>query len=123
LLTHPRFPTRKQVEDANSRRLAALNTEKKTYFAHDSGGRSDDGTPVTTQQATQMLEKLIAPDQLPLKVGAQVMLIKNLRQGVLVNGTLGRVLDFCTPGQARETRTEISDEPEDEVGFHSFRME
>lgn len=32
--------------------------------------------------------------QLQLKVGAQVMLIKNIVQGVLVNGSLGKVVDF-----------------------------
>jgi hypothetical protein len=122
-LTHLRFPRRKDVDDANARRLAALNSEKKTYFAHDTGGRTDNGTPVSPQTATEMLEKLVAPQQLTLKVGAQVMLVKNLRQGILVNGTLGRVLNFCTPGQARQTSTEISDEQDDQVGTGFLRKE
>jgi hypothetical protein len=50
-----------------------------------------------------------------LQVGAQVMLIKNLRQGVLVNGSIGKVIEFRTPYDARKTQTEISDEDQNKV--------
>jgi ATP-dependent DNA helicase PIF1 len=88
----------------------------KSFSACDVRGRTDDGTRVTAAAATKLLDRLVVPGHLTLKVGAQVMLIKNLRQGVLVNGTLGRVLEFCTPEQATKTGTEISDEPDGQVG-------
>ncbi|KAH9853028.1 hypothetical protein C2E23DRAFT_729339, partial [Lenzites betulinus] len=34
------------------------------------------------------------------KVGAQVMLVKNIIQGVLVNGSVGRVIGFYKPLEA-----------------------
>ncbi|KAI0823120.1 hypothetical protein BC628DRAFT_1325700, partial [Trametes gibbosa] len=34
------------------------------------------------------------------KVGAQVMLVKNIVQGVLVNGSVGRVVNFLKPIEA-----------------------
>lgn len=42
----------------------------------------------------------MAPKFLTLKIGAQVMLIKNLVQGELVNGSVGRVTGFSTPRDA-----------------------
>jgi ATP-dependent DNA helicase PIF1 len=111
-----RYPTRPEVESANNRRLNALKTETQTYRSHDIPGRTDDGQRVSQEGAVRLLDsKLIATREITLKVGAQVMLIKNLRQGILVNGTLGKVLAFRTPGHARATHTEISDEPEDQV--------
>ncbi|KAH9919133.1 uncharacterized protein B0H18DRAFT_882148, partial [Fomitopsis serialis] len=44
------------------------------------------------------------------QVGAQVMLIKNLVQGQLVNGSLGRVVAFSTPRDARKCGTDIAKE-------------
>ncbi|KZT22127.1 hypothetical protein NEOLEDRAFT_1072193, partial [Neolentinus lepideus HHB14362 ss-1] len=50
------------------------------------------------------------------QVGAQVMLIKNLVQGHLVNGSLGQVVDFVTSQEAMEKRMEIAQtEPEDNL--------
>jgi ATP-dependent DNA helicase PIF1 len=113
------YPTRREVESANNRRLNALKTETQTYRSHDIPGRTDDGQRVSQEGAARLLEKLIATREITLKVGAQVMLIKNLRQGILVNGTLGKVLAFCTSGHARATQTEISDEQDDQVPFFS----
>ena len=44
-----------------------------------------------------MLENFMAPPELKLKVGAQVMLIKNINE-FMVNGTMGKVVDFRDPG-------------------------
>ena len=47
------------------------------------------------------------PKNLPLKVGAQVMLVKNIVQGVLVNGTLGRVVGFYRPREAAKLHINV----------------
>ena len=47
------------------------------------------------------------PKNLPLKVGAQVMLVKNVVQGVLVNGTLGRVVGFYRPREAAKLHINV----------------
>ncbi|KZT06267.1 uncharacterized protein LAESUDRAFT_653615, partial [Laetiporus sulphureus 93-53] len=41
-------------------------------------------------------------------VGAQVMLIKNMVQGELVNGSVGRVIQFSTPREALEAGTQLA---------------
>jgi len=46
------------------------------------------------EKIKKLLNQLVAPESLELRVGAQVMMIKNIRQGVLVNGSLGRVISF-----------------------------
>jgi hypothetical protein len=115
LIVTERYPTRREVDWANTRRLHAIQAEPKTYLAHDTPGVSDDGQRVTQDGAARLLERLIAPKELTLKVGAQVMLIKNLRQGELVNGSQGVVVKWCTPGQARQDHTEISDEDPNRV--------
>lgn len=47
------------------------------------------------RQRNAYLKNFMAPDKLVLKVGAQVMLIKNLTEE-LVNGTIGTVVGFGT---------------------------
>ncbi|KAI0733991.1 hypothetical protein C8Q72DRAFT_771638, partial [Fomitopsis betulina] len=43
-------------------------------------------------------------------IGAHVMLIKNMVQGALVNGSLGHVVGFNTVLRARESGTDIAKE-------------
>ncbi|PBL00941.1 hypothetical protein ARMGADRAFT_402462 [Armillaria gallica] len=58
----------------------------------------------------RLLERLVAPKLIQLKVGAQVMLIKNLEQGHLVNGSVGSVVDFETQHEALTSEdTEIGE--------------
>ena len=80
------FPLRKEVENANKMKLDALKTELRSYESRDSG-------KANPERRTAILDNVLAPQLLEIKVDAQVMLIKNV-DGDLVNGSLGRVLGF-----------------------------
>ena len=71
-----RYPTRAQVESANSRRLAMLPGNPKNYTGLDAPGRDEDGNPFPRERVERAAKDLIVPKVLPLKVGAQVMLLK-----------------------------------------------
>jgi ATP-dependent DNA helicase PIF1 len=75
------------VDRANSTKLGALNENGWTYPAVDGGAVTD---PV---QRAKLLSNFMAPESLPLKLHAQVMLIKNLDES-LVNGSMGKVIGF-----------------------------
>ena len=53
----------------------------------------DDGTIEDESQRNKLLANFRAPAELTLKVGAQVMLIRNIDQA-LVNGSVGKVIGF-----------------------------
>ncbi|PHH74520.1 hypothetical protein CDD82_4898 [Ophiocordyceps australis] len=78
------FPTRIQVTGSNEKRLRDLPGEIRRYDAVDTGD------PAIRDK---LLQHMMAPKSLDLKVNAQVMLIKNLDE-TLVNGSLGRVISF-----------------------------
>lgn len=78
------YPTRAQVEGSNEKRLRELPGKSYRYDAMDSGD------PAIRDK---LLSNMMAPKGLELKVGAQVMLIKNLDE-TLVNGSLGKVIAF-----------------------------
>lgn len=80
------FPLREQVESANKQRLAALSGEAMPFHADDSGDDPRD-------KVKKALENVMAPETLVLKIGAQVMLLKNMENG-LVNGSVGKVVAF-----------------------------
>lgn len=82
------FPRREDVDRSNSGRLNALNTDGWSYVAADGGAVTD---PV---QREKILSNFMAPQQIMLKVDAQVMLIKNVDE-TLVNGSMGKVVGFC----------------------------
>lgn len=83
-----RYPRREDVDKANEARLRRLATDSNRYAAKDNGATND------TQK--RLLDNLMAPAILDLRVDAQVMLIKN-HDETLVNGSLGRVLRFVDP--------------------------
>ncbi|KAJ5279645.1 ATP-dependent DNA helicase PIF1 [Penicillium angulare] len=81
------FPTRNEVENANSARMSRLSGEMMTFKAVDSGTITDQ------QYREKLLSNCMAPPLINLKKGAQVMLIKNM-EDTLVNGSIGRVVAF-----------------------------
>ena len=81
-----RFPTRNEVEHANTTRMRNLSGQEMRFEAVD-GGVSD------LAVRNKVLANFMAPEALSLKKGAQVMLIKNI-DAQLVNGSLGKVQAF-----------------------------
>ncbi|OAA60504.1 mitochondrial DNA helicase [Niveomyces insectorum RCEF 264] len=83
------FPTRTEVESSNERRLRALPGKSYRYEALDTG---------EPNLRDKLLQNMMAPKTLELRVGAQVMLIKNMDE-TLVNGSLGTVAKFMTESE------------------------
>ncbi|KAJ6006053.1 ATP-dependent DNA helicase PIF1 [Penicillium sp. IBT 35674x] len=81
------FPTRQEVENANSARMNRLSGEMMTFTCVDSGTIKDE------KWRDNLLANCMAPPVIKLKKGAQVMLIKNM-EDTLVNGSIGRVVAF-----------------------------
>ncbi|EAU90478.2 DNA repair and recombination protein pif1 [Coprinopsis cinerea okayama7 len=84
------FPIRDQVDASNHTRMSRLQTEEEVYRAHDSG------TMPMGSSRTKLLASFMVPGEMRLRIGAQVMLVKNYDE-ILVNGTLGKVVDFVDP--------------------------
>ncbi|KAK2732235.1 mitochondrial dna helicase [Colletotrichum kahawae] len=82
------FPTRWEVENSNQARLRNLPGKPYRYDASDSGDAN---------VRDKLLQNMMAPKTIELKVGAQVMLIKNM-DDTLVNGSLGKVIRFMSEG-------------------------
>jgi len=76
------YPANVAVDSINKRELDAIPGETRVY-------RAKDVPPHMTEQLTKMS---MYPQSLELKVGAQVMMLKNV--GDLVNGSRGVVTDF-----------------------------
>jgi ATP-dependent DNA helicase PIF1 len=80
------YPLRAQVDQHNAKELRELKTEEKKFIARDF---------VKDPKDTKKLnDALLCPQTLELKVGAQVMVVKNLRTNQLFNGSIGRVESF-----------------------------
>lgn len=81
------YSTRNEVDRANNSRLNRLPGKANIYQAIDGGILED------KEMKERLLQNFLAPKQLQLKIGAQVMMIKNI-DATLVNGSLGKVIDF-----------------------------
>src|SRR6185312_5138389 len=81
------FPHRKACEDYNIKKLKELPGKLEIFMAKDDG---------EGYNFTNTLNSFCqAPQELQLRVGAQVVLVKNLNvQEGLANGTRGEVVDF-----------------------------
>ncbi|OBZ79224.1 ATP-dependent DNA helicase PIF1 [Grifola frondosa] len=77
------------------------------YEATDIPGFDEQGKPVPIARMERLLERLVAQKRVILKLGSQVMLIKNLVQGQLVNGSVGRIVGFSTTREAVNHGTQI----------------
>ncbi|VDB85347.1 unnamed protein product [Peniophora sp. CBMAI 1063] len=96
------FPLRNEVERANAARLDALRTPPHRFIARDSGNASE-------ERRKSIFESMMAPQELVLKTGAQVMLIRNVDdRRHLVNGSVGRVLGFF-PAQGGKANGVVRD--------------
>lgn len=99
------FPLRNQVDYANKARLNSLPGPVRRYESHDSGD---------PQIRDRLLQNMLAPKMLELKVGAQVMLVKNMDEN-LVNGSLGKVKGFMTESMF-DVRMNMADDSGGEDG-------
>lgn len=106
------FPLRVEVDRANAVRLSALAGQPHTFTARDSGSAA----PAKRQK---LLDNMMAVKTLELKVGAQVMLVKNVNE-TLVNGSVGRVLAFH-PLPGHKTEDDGDDELFPLVQFQTFK--
>jgi len=84
------FPRREDVDRSNGVRMTGIDGEVRTFMATDGGAIVDEN------QRQKMLSNFMAPKALTLKIGAQVMLIKNIDE-TLVNGSMGKVVSFTDP--------------------------
>lgn len=101
LLPTQLFPLRTEVDRANASRLAALPGPTHAFQARDSGSAE----PGKRQR---LLENMMAVRTLELKRDAQVMLVKNVSE-TLVNGSVGRVLDFCAAPDSTNNKKKQGD--------------
>lgn len=81
------YSTRYEVDTANMSRLNKLPGKIHIFES------ADGGTIKDPDHRNRLLSNFLAPKTLKLKVGAQVMMIKNI-DSTLVNGSLGKVIDF-----------------------------
>jgi ATP-dependent DNA helicase PIF1 len=101
------YSKNKDVDLENQTKLNALPSESVEFVARDAV-YPDAGTPVWIKDKLlrdQFFKNGQVPERIVLKVGAQVILTKNLDR-VLVNGSRGIVRDFMTKEKSIENLTD-----------------
>lgn len=78
------------VDDINQAELAKLKTETRTYHMTSKGRQS---------AVESLINRCLAPEQLVLKLGAEVMFVANNPAKQFYNGTLGKVVKFSDSGK------------------------
>ncbi|HEY5668021.1 MAG TPA: HRDC domain-containing protein, partial [Candidatus Saccharimonadales bacterium] len=73
------------VDSVNEEQLDELGGEVHEYYMDTHGGK---------QYVEQLMRSCLAPETLRLKLGAQVMCIKNSQERKYVNGSLGKIVGF-----------------------------
>jgi len=93
------FPTNRAADDVNAQRLAALPGGERREATYEASDKRPEGMHMTDESLDAMT---LFPRTLELKVGAQVMLLKNTSAS-LVNGSRGVVEGFVAerPGAER----------------------
>lgn len=79
------FTHNADVDDINNKRLDSIDEEAKVYAMRSKGDR---------RASMNMIRGCMAPEELVLKKGAEVMFVSNNFAGKYVNGTRGRVIGF-----------------------------
>ncbi|CAE6471634.1 unnamed protein product [Rhizoctonia solani] len=115
------FPLWRLADSANQRRMWMLPGTPTVYRAQDSFSESvGRGTRAVTPERGRLLLDKMAMGRMELKIGAQVMCTKNFRSINIVNGSIGKVLDFMTPAEARQSRHFIEMIPSDDPNWDPF---
>jgi ATP-dependent exoDNAse (exonuclease V) alpha subunit len=98
------------VDSINQKQLDAIASEQKMYAMFATGAQS---------KKEQLMKSVLAPAELVLKRGAEVMFVANNFAAGYVNGTRGTVLDFdaSTPIVVLANGREVKVEP------HSWKLE
>ncbi len=98
------------VDSINQKHLDSIEAEQKMYTMFSTGSK---------QKREQLMKSVLAPEQLVLKKGAEVMFVANNPAKNFVNGTRGTVYDFIgsTPMVITTDGREIHVEP------HSWKLE
>ncbi len=78
------------VDEINTTELDKLKTEAKVYYM-DSRGRKN--------AVESLVKRCLAPEELVLKLGSEVMFVANNPVKQFYNGTLGKVVEFNDDGQ------------------------
>ncbi len=79
------FSHNADVDLINDIELAKLNTKEKIFYTEKAGKRA---------LVETLLKSCLAPEELKLKIGAEVMFIKNDQSGRYANGTRGKIINF-----------------------------
>jgi ATP-dependent exoDNAse (exonuclease V) alpha subunit len=73
------------VDSINQKHLQAITSEAKKFVMQTSGG---------AVKVEQLKKSVLAPEELELRIGAEVMFVANDFASGFVNGSRGRVIDF-----------------------------
>lgn len=98
------------VDSINQRHLKDINQHAKLFEMSVNGQAA---------KAEQLAKSVLAPAQLELKIGAEVMFVANNFAGGYVNGTRGRVVDFVD----NLPLVRLASGREIKVELHSWKLE
>ncbi|CAE6496469.1 unnamed protein product, partial [Rhizoctonia solani] len=98
------LPLRRQVQASNQRQLDQIQSKLITFTADDQFFYDSEGKPIRPAYGKTLLDRGI-PFSIQLKIGAQVMCVKNIRSSGLVNGSVGKIIDLKTPWEVRNRRS------------------